>query len=302
MKSYIFLFTLVVLTLALTACPSKKDDGGPQPPPNPNVNPANNNPQPPQNNGCGPNQIPFVQVPGNPNQNPNNVDVLRGLVLNRQFHVLVGSGIESYTNSCAIDTNSTDGARQHKIGFLRGRDDLVLNFDGQGVLTVYFRNFGGEAHSIGPVPYNLDYNKGLNIAPFQLIGAPNDQYISYVMSRANQQSYGAYYGGAGGGYDPNFQGGQPPSPYQFGNFGPGGGPGQIPNPQMAACGAPNNQYNIRFEQGIRASLQVTSGYAQQHIWGVRILDVAYLTEATVSSNVNTCMIEGTVSLNKIYLQ
>jgi hypothetical protein len=121
----------------------------------------------------------------------------RALVINRRLQ-LVHAGVNqrvlsdncSGSNSISIHRNRClNGSNYCQV--TTTQHNLILDFDGQGVLIIYSFNEFGNAQSAPGVQYTLSpSDRTISISGFQLNGVPNQSYIALKANRSGYDQFG----------------------------------------------------------------------------------------------------------------
>jgi hypothetical protein len=254
--------TLAVLTVSLVACGNKGGDNGNQQPPPYNPNALN----------------PYGIVPGAGQSNPNSIDLVGGKIVSRNFHAFQGTADEKIeSDSCKESLNEKD---YPNINFGRGfnNNDLELNFDASGVLTITLHLVSGDLKSGAIMPnvnqassdgvfYFLEKGShSLSVSPFVVQGTPKQQWANSLL--ANRGISKKRMGGNNNYYASNISsdlGWVPDSPKQV-----------LPTVNS------NNILNAAFKDGLQLHVLTPALGNTRHIIVMEADNVAFKNESIVS--------------------
>ena len=120
--------------------------------------------------------------------NPNSIDIgaLQAggnvIIRNRQFQLSRGYGSENTDDSCTVDRLGDHVGRPVSRALYPGSDNLILNFDASGLLTISMQTGVGQVRSPDPVNYQLT-QQGISFpAGFSLRGQPSGAYVQMESS------------------------------------------------------------------------------------------------------------------------
>ena len=297
----------LALAVAVTAC-SKGGDN--QAPPVLPIQPMPNhiNGQYPGNGNINQNGL----IPPAPPINPFSQDITYdGSIVNRQLRIISGATYETVEDNC-VNALYREQYRGRWWQMDISRQNMILNFDQNGQLTIIMKSPNGEAVSSPGISYFLNSDpsvQALEISSFTLSGAPSPMYISKEMNRgryAQMMSYrqpvdSDYVSGRWSsmptynyGTPPfagNFQGSTPMGPNGFGGGTNGFVTGGNPNdPNNSAQG--QSTLFVKSE-GLRITLITTRSDAReqsaQHIFAGMINEGAKLqTQINIVGSTNGC--------------